>query len=169
MNARLTASGALSFISFANVEWWHRRDQTPISRRTLSPVATHDLIAVGFCLGSSDSFRGRVPCLIVFRAVPKRRIKAPMRPADSKRKSSCEVATTVASQTPNPNQRHPTQNAPCRIMSSLPRKDRSPVNQLNNATTAKPNAMVEICSRLFIGQFLAISDFSKPSPVDIQQ
>jgi hypothetical protein len=30
-----------------NVKWWHRRDQAPIQTRTLSPVATHDLI--GFC------------------------------------------------------------------------------------------------------------------------
>jgi hypothetical protein len=29
---------------FANVEWWHRRDQAPIQLGTLSPVATHDLI-----------------------------------------------------------------------------------------------------------------------------
>ncbi len=31
-----------------NVEWWHRRDQAPIQLRTLSPVATHDLLALGF-------------------------------------------------------------------------------------------------------------------------
>ena len=27
-------------------EWWHRRDQAPIQLETLSPVATHDLLAV---------------------------------------------------------------------------------------------------------------------------
>jgi hypothetical protein len=29
----------------SNVEWWHRRDQAPIQLGTLSPVATHGLIA----------------------------------------------------------------------------------------------------------------------------
>ena len=39
------------------VEWWHRRDQAPIPRRTLSPVATHGLLAcdwVGFILAECN-------------------------------------------------------------------------------------------------------------------
>jgi hypothetical protein len=29
----------------ATSEWWHRRDQAPIQIGTLSPVASHDLLA----------------------------------------------------------------------------------------------------------------------------
>jgi hypothetical protein len=37
--------------SLANVEWWHRRGEAPISRRTLSPVATHGLFCYLFLIG----------------------------------------------------------------------------------------------------------------------
>jgi hypothetical protein len=37
-------------IFIANDEWWHRRVQAPIQLETLSPVATHGLLADWFCI-----------------------------------------------------------------------------------------------------------------------
>ena len=34
------------FILIPNDEWWHRRIQAPIPRRSLSPVATHGLFGI---------------------------------------------------------------------------------------------------------------------------
>lgn len=34
--------------SWANDEWWHRREQAPIQLETISPVATHGLLALEF-------------------------------------------------------------------------------------------------------------------------
>ena len=40
------------FIFLSNDEWWHRRDQAPIQLETLSPVATHGLLAFVFDNGN---------------------------------------------------------------------------------------------------------------------
>ena len=41
----------IAFIFLQNVEWWHRRREARIQIETLSPVATHGLLAFRILAG----------------------------------------------------------------------------------------------------------------------